>query len=242
MNIYEAAQQALRDIGKPTHLRTIYAHIVEKGYFQFGAVDPIRALGVQIDRHSKGVLISKPAGSLVFYRDRPATYGLLEWLDKDQTEDLALDGEIQQDAELAELDASLFLEQELQRWLFKNWEKTRLTALEFGPLELFAPDEQLRKSGKFDTGVVGEIDFLFRTPSDDLLICELKRSSTDQTVGQICRYLGWAMETIGKGRRVHGLILARDITESLRFALKATNDNISCRELVLDVTLGPSFR
>jgi RecB family endonuclease NucS len=109
-------------------------------------------------------------------------------------------------------------------------------------LELFAPDEQLRKSGKFDTGVVGEIDFLFRTPADDLLICELKRNSTDQTVGQICRYLGWAMETIGKGRRVHGLILARDITESLRFALKATNDNISCRELVLDVTLGPSFR
>lgn len=242
MHIYEAAQQALRDIGKPSHLRQIHLHIVERGYFHFGALNPVAALGVQIDRHAKGVLISKPAAPVVFYRDRPATYGLLEWLDTAQNDDVALDAEIQQSAELEELDTSLFLEQELQRWLFKNWEKTRLTALQFGPLELFAPDEQRPKFGKYNTGIVGEVDLLFRTELGDILICELKRNSTDQTVGQLCRYWGWASETIGKGKRVYGLVLAREIGDSLRLAIKATNENISYRELVLDVTLGPSMR
>lgn len=242
MRIYEAAALALRDLGRPSHLRDIHAQVVRSGTFHFGAVDPVRALGVQIDRHAKGVLLSNVSTELIFYRERPATYGLLEWLDAETVRDILLDSDIQAEAETEALDASLFLEQELQRWLFKNWEKTQLTALGFGPLTLYAPEEQRLKSGKFNTATVGEMDFLFRTPEGDLLVCELKRHSSDQTIGQLCRYWGWASETIGKSTRVFGLVLAREISESLRLAIKATHPDISYRELVLEVTLGPALR
>lgn len=142
MQIYEAALQALQEIGRPAHLRDIHRHVVEKGYFEFGAADPIRVLGVQIDRHSRGVPISKPASPELFYRASPATYGLLQWLDSGAASDVALDAEIGKSAEVEALDVSLFLEQELQRWLFRNWEQSRLVALEFGPLELFDSEQQ----------------------------------------------------------------------------------------------------
>lgn len=190
MQIYLAAEKALLDLGKPSHLRDIHAQIVERGYFEFGASNPLRALGVAIDRHAKGVPISKPSDPVLFYRASPATYGLLTCLDVEATKDLTLDEEIAEAAQIEELDAALFLEQELHRWLFKNWEQSRLTILEHGPLELVDPEQQLKKMGKFNTKVVGEIDMLFRTSSGDYLVCELKRQSDDQTVGQICRWLG----------------------------------------------------
>ena len=39
-----------------------------------------------------------------------------------------------------------------------------------------------------------------------------------------------------------GLVLAREIGDYLRYALKATSERISCRELKLDVQLGPPIR
>lgn len=242
MQIYEAALRALEDLGKPSHLRDIHKHIVENGYFEFGAADPIRVLGVQIDRHSKGVPISKPASPELFYRASPATYGLLQWLDSNASSDLALDEEIGRSVELDALDTALFLEQELQRWLFRNWEQSRLVALECGPLELFDPEQQVRKLGKYNTGVVGEIDLLFRAPAGDLLVCELKRQSDDQTIGQLCRYWGWVDENLAAGSQMHGLVLAQEISPSLRYAIKAVHPNISYRELSLDVKLGPKTR
>jgi hypothetical protein len=242
MQIYEAAFQALRDLAKPAHLREIYKQIVDKGYFEFGAADPVRVLGVQIDRHAKGVHISKPAAPLLFYRSSPATYALLEWSTAETANDLSLDEEIVQSAESEALDTALFLEQELQRWLFRNWEQSRLVALDFGPLELFDSEQQTRKLGKYNTGVVGEIDLLFRAPAGDLLVCELKRQSDDQTIGQLCRYWGWVSEHLAAGRQVHGLVLAQEISPSLRYAIKATNHNLSYRELSLDVKLGPKTR
>lgn len=115
MQIYEAAEKALQDIGRPTHLREIFAHIQERNYFEFGAVDPVRVLGVAIDRHSKGVAISRPASPTLFYRAGPAIYGLLSSLDKATNEDVDLDAEITKAAESEGLDSSLFLEQESQR-------------------------------------------------------------------------------------------------------------------------------
>jgi hypothetical protein len=242
MQIYEAAFQALRDLARPTHVREIYTHILENRYFEFGALDPVRVLGVQIDRHSKGVSISKPALPILFYRSSPATYALLEWLDPETSKNLSLDEEINKSAELEALDTALFLEQELQRWLFRNWEQSRLVALEFGPLELFDPEQQTRKLGKYNTGVVGEIDLLFKANTGDLLVCELKRQSDDQTIGQLCRYWGWVNETLASGNQVYGLVLAQEISPSLRYAIKATNQNLSYRELSLDVKLGPKAR
>jgi hypothetical protein len=242
MQIYLAAEKALLDIGRPAHLRDIYEQIVLQGYFEFGAVNPLRALGVAIDRHAKGVQISKPASPVLFYRASPATYGLLAWLDAEATDDLALDEEVAEAAQIEELDAALFLEQELHRWLFKNWEQSRLTILEHGPLDLVDPDQQLKKMGKFNTKIAGEIDMLFKTANGDYLVCELKRQSDDQTIGQLCRYWGWVTENLAGGKAVYGLVLAQQVTESLRLAVRATHESIRYRELTLDVKLGSAKR
>jgi hypothetical protein len=242
MQIYQAAEKVLLDLGRTAHLREIYARIVQERYFDFGAIDPIRALGVAIDRHAKGVKISKSAAPLIFYRASPANYGLLCWLDAATATDLELDQEVFEAAQNEDLDTTLFLEQELHRWLFKNWEQSKLTVLEYGPLDLVDPEQQLRKMGKFNTKIVGEIDMLFKTVDGDFLVCELKRQSDDQTIGQICRYWGWVKECLAGDKLVYGLVLAQDVSESLRYAIKATNTNIAFRELLLDVKLGQRLR
>ena len=242
MQIYEAAIKALTELGRPSHLKEIHRVIVERGYFSFSAEDPIRALGVQIDRHSKGVFLSKMSTILVFYRASPASYGLIDWLGATEAEDLAIEQEIALTAENESLDSALFLEQELQRWLFKNWQQSKLTALGFGALELFDPEQQIPKFGKYYTRVVGEIDMFFRTSTNDLVICELKRQSDDQTIGQLCRYWGWAKETLGRTNDVFGVVLAQEISDNLKYAIKATNPNLTYRALTIDVTLGASSR
>jgi len=242
MQIYEAAERALSDLSRPSHLRDIYKQICSKEYFEFGALDPIRTLGVAIDRHAKGVTISHPSSPTLFYRAGPATYGLLSFLDSAAIEDVDLDAEINIAAEADGLDSSLFLELELQRWLYRNFEQTKLSALGLGSLALFAPDEQRAKLGKYNTRTVGEIDFLLRNETGDFVVIELKRHSDDQTIGQLCRYWGWVKESLAENSTVHGIVLAQEITEGLRYAVKATNERIRYRQLIIETKLGPEAR
>ena len=85
---------------------------------------------------------------------------------------------------------------------------------------------------------------LLKTERGDFLVVELKRASTDTTVGQICRYVGWVMENLAEsaGKQVFGLILARKINEPLRLAVKATNSHIHYCTLELEAVLGKPCR
>jgi hypothetical protein len=245
MQIYEAAYEALREIGRPTHLRELVAYISEKQYFAFGAKSPERALGVAIDRRSKGAVMSRTISPTLFYRHAPATYGLLDWLSDDSRNDLALDEEIE--AAVSDdscLDTTLLLEAQLHEWLYRNLLQNRLTALGFGELSLVDPSKQSSAHGKYWAPGAGEIDMLLRTASGDFVVIELKRASSDATVGQICRYVGWVMEHLAMqfGKQVHGLILAREVSESLRYAVKATHSSIRFRTLEFDAVLGASCR
>jgi hypothetical protein len=245
MQIYEAAHLALRELGQPTHLRELVKYIEGNGYFSFGAKAPERALGVAIDRRSKGIAISRPVTPALFYRSAPATYGLLEWLSPETQKDLELDEQIDVAAEEeCNLDTHLLLEQELHAWLFKNLQHNALTALGFGPLRLFDEEKQSRVFGKYSTGQAGEIDMLLQTRDGHFVVLELKRSSSDVTVGQICRYVGWVMEHLAhpSGKQVHGLILAREVNEPLRLAVKATNQRIRYCTLELEAVLGQPTR
>ena len=73
---------------------------------------------------------------------------------------------------------------------------------------------------------------------------ELKRTSTDTTVGQICRYVGWVLENLADsaGKQVFGLILARKINEPLRLAVKATHSHIRYCTLQLEAVHGKPCR
>ena len=243
MNIHEAAYKALELLEKPSHVKSVYNVIVENSFFDFGAKDPVRVLAVQIDRHARGVPISKSIEPKLFYRSAPATYGLLKWLDSEELQNLELDEGVITAIEQEDLDSSLFLEQELHRWLAKNLEKNGLGALGFGTLHLFDPERQEEFTCKFNTGLVGEIDMLLTTESGDFVIVELKRTSSDKTIGQMCRYFGWVKEHLAtNGEEVFGVVLAQEINDQLKYAIKATNENITFRTLNIDVSLGAPSR
>ena len=57
MQIYEAAHLALTELRRPAHLRELVKYIEDRNYFSFGAKSPERALGVAIDRRSKGIAL-----------------------------------------------------------------------------------------------------------------------------------------------------------------------------------------
>src|SRR3972149_6261592 len=62
--------------------------------------------------------------------------------------------------------------------------------------------------------------------SNKPLVIELKRNqSSDDTVGQVQRYMGWVTEHIAKkGETVNGLIVSREKDEKLKYALMYANN------------------
>jgi RecB family endonuclease NucS len=56
--------------------------------------------------------------------------------------------------------------------------------------------------------------------SKDYVVIELKKGqSSDQTAGQLLRYMGWVRRNVGKRKGVQGIIIASSIDEKLRYAL-----------------------
>jgi hypothetical protein len=91
----------------------------------------------------------------------------------------------------------------------------------FGELKYADPETQNEKKGHFDTQEVGIMDFLAIDKNDNFIVIELKRSSTDQTMGQILRYMGWVKKNLCKDKqKVTGIILAEDKDVRLDYALE----------------------
>ena len=108
------------------------------------------------------------------------------------------------------------LEAHLEEFLAGNWKNVpwgrRLRLYE-------TPDSNGRQ---FPAGT-WSIDFLaVEEDSNDLVVIELKRGQTsDATVGQVLRYMGWVQENIAEdGQKVKGLIVCRAVDDALRFAVR----------------------
>ena len=58
------------------------------------------------------------------------------------------------------------------------------------------------------------------------LVVELKRNQTsEQTVGQLLRYIGWVKRHLAEaGDEVHGMIICREADDALRYALNAVSN------------------
>lgn len=66
---------------------------------------------------------------------------------------------------------------------------------------------------------VGPIDILAIDDKATFFVFELKRAqSPDAAIGQLARYMGWVGQTIGKGHQVHGVVVAKLISDKLRYA------------------------
>jgi len=118
-------------------------------------------------------------------------------------------------------DKSLFyLEKHLEDFLIDNWDKTELGK----KYDLYTEDGEL-KSQQYRTEI-GIIDILAKDKkSDQLVVIELKKNqSSDDTIGQLARYMGWLEENKTGGKPTKGIIIAAQYDQRLYYALKKMKD------------------
>lgn len=94
-------------------------------------------------------------------------------------------------------------------------------------LGLKLANEKIRQQFSMGPGV-GRSDLICMDEKGDLVVLELKRGMTsDETIGQVLRYVGWVKENIAvDGQKVKGWIVAGDYDEHLRLAASAANIKI----------------
>ncbi len=113
-----------------------------------------------------------------------------------------------------ELSPRFSLEHQLRDFLASN-----LSSIAFGgrKLRLFV-DATGREGIEFPSSV-GRIDILAIDSGGSFFVFELKRaSSSDKTVGQLTRYMGWVQHTLARGQKVFGIIVAQSVSSNLRYA------------------------
>jgi hypothetical protein len=112
------------------------------------------------------------------------------------------------------------LEAHLEDFIDKNWDY-----IDFGTkLTRFRTEEQ---SGRQFPAGEWSIDFLCtEVGTGDLVVVELKRAKTsDSTVGQVLRYMTWVKENLARdNQRVKGVIIAKEVDNSLSYAVRGLND------------------
>ena len=112
-----------------------------------------------------------------------------------------------------------YMEQQLEDFIIENWNET-----EFGKDYELIYEEGDLKSQQYMTDI-GKIDILaIDKKKGNYVVIELKRNQTsDDTVGQILRYMGWIQEKKGD-ENVKGIIVAGKFDEKLYYAQKRAKD------------------
>ena len=89
---------------------------------------------------------------------------------------------------------------------------------------------------------VGRIDLLAKHKQEGRwLVIELKRGqSTDQTIGQLSRYIGWVKQHLaGKDELVQGMIISRQVDSALQYAVQAV-PNVDLQLYEVEFRLKPA--
>lgn len=124
---------------------------------------------------------------------------------------------------------SFAAEAHLRDYLAKN-----LHVIEEG-LQLYA-DATGRDGVEYATEI-GRIDILAVSRAGELVVIELKVDrGPDEVCGQIMRYVGWVKRHIANGKPVRGVIIAKHVSDRIRYAL-ADVPNVCAREYQLQITL-----
>ncbi|HOW14997.1 endonuclease NucS domain-containing protein [Methanosarcina sp.] len=106
----------------------------------------------------------------------------------------------------------------LHKFLLENWERTSLG----NEWQIYSEDGDEIAGYEYLCGTTGRIDLLARHKTkNDWLVIELKKGeSSDSTVGQILRYIGWIKENMANSEeKVYGIIIANKIDDRLKYAL-----------------------
>lgn len=112
-------------------------------------------------------------------------------------------------------EAEFVIEKHLEDFLVGNWESTELGKL----YDLIEENGEVA-SQQYRTDI-GRIDLLVRDKKDgSYVVVELKKGQTsDDTVGQLTRYMGWVKEHKASGGKVRGIIIAATDDRRLQYAL-----------------------
>jgi hypothetical protein len=134
-----------------------------------------------------------------------------------QVAETSEEAEVVEELETTDLGTSFSLERDLERSLLSN-----LAQLE-PSLRLY--QEKDVSGQQLDTGEVGRLDLLCIDQNDDLVVIELKAGRVNEKIcGQILRYMGWVGDNLAHGRKVLGIVVASEFTESFRYAAKAMSN------------------
>ncbi len=131
--------------------------------------------------------------------------------------------------------AEFALESHLEEFIYQNWNN-----INWGiDLKLYSAEDQ--DGRQFPAGT-WNIDFLaIDETTKDFFVVELKRGKTsDATVGQILRYMSWVKEYVDQANTVKGIIIAKDVDDALRYAIKDLPD-IQVKTYTVDFQLSPKF-
>jgi len=118
-------------------------------------------------------------------------------------------------------DPSLFyMESQLEDFLIENWDRTDLGQ----KYDLIEEDGEV-VSQQYRTEI-GIIDILVQDKkTNQLVVIELKKNQTsDDTVGQLARYMGWLEEKKTNGKATKGIIIAAQYDKRLYYALQKMKD------------------
>lgn len=114
------------------------------------------------------------------------------------------------------------LEKYLQEFMRDNWDNIP----ELKSWKLYEEDDEI-VGFEYNTNSIGRIDLLANHKTENKwLVIELKRNqSSDDTVGQVQRYMGWVREHLAKkGDVIRGLIVSREKDDKLKYALMYANN------------------
>jgi endonuclease len=146
-----------------------------------------------------------------------------------------LGGETEAEEASEELDPRFGLEYQLRDFLAQNIQSIDVSGKR---LRLFV-DPSGRDGIEYPTAV-GPIDLLAVDDAGVFFVFELKRArSPDHAMGQLTRYMGWVRQTIGRDRAVNGVIVAKEISDALRYAVSVV-PNVSLFEYEVEFTLRPA--
>lgn len=109
-----------------------------------------------------------------------------------------------------------YMEKQLEDFIIFNWENTELGK----KYDLIIEEGDLR-SQQYRTDI-GPIDILATDKkTNGYVVIELKKDQTsDDTVGQLARYMGWVRKHLAKGKEVKGVIIAGKYDKKLDYALE----------------------
>lgn len=113
-----------------------------------------------------------------------------------------------------------YMESQLEDFLIENWDKTELGK----QYDLIVEDGDL-VSQQYKTAI-GKIDILaLEKTTGKFVVIELKRNQTsDDTVGQLTRYMAWIEENKSGGALSKGIIIAGKYDERLSYSIKKIQD------------------